>query len=109
MVLQQDMAFGGIAEIRPVLVLAVGHEGVPHLVVALVLEEFFTVEPMFDMVAADDDRRCTEVIDIELLVLAGRNQVVQGAEGPVALHAEFRVGMPGVVQDLELAADRGRY
>ena len=34
-VLQEDVAFGSVAEIGPVFVLAVGHEGVPLLVVGV--------------------------------------------------------------------------
>ena len=49
MVLQQQAPFGLLAEIRPVLVLAVGNQGAEHLAVAIELDDFFTVEPVLDM------------------------------------------------------------
>ena len=42
-ILQEDMAFSTVAEVRPVLIFAIGHESVPFLVVAIVLKQLSAV------------------------------------------------------------------
>lgn len=104
-VLQEDVALGLVAEVGPVAVFAVGHEGVPLLRVALIFEELDVVEPVLDMVAADDDHGGVELVEDEGLVVADGDEVVEGPELAVALDAELGVGVTQVVEDLEFAAD----
>ena len=93
MVLQQNIAALMIAEVFPVLVFAVRDECVPHLVVALILEHFHSVEPMLYMVAAHDNSGVVEVVDVERFFLRRWNKVVERAEFAVAFYAEFCVGV----------------
>lgn len=105
MVLKQDVALGVVAEVVPVLVFAVGHERVPHLVAALIFQHFLAVEPVLHMVAAHDDGGGVPSTDVERLFLGSRDEVVERRELAVALHSEFCVGVALVVENLELAAD----
>ena len=107
MVLEQDVAFLVVAEVRPILVLAVGHKSVPLLVVPLIFNEFHSIEPMLDVVAFDFNHRRIPGRDVERLVRRGRDKVVKRAKGPIALDPEFGVRMTKVVKDLELATYSG--
>ena len=77
MILQEDVAFGGITEIRPVFVLAVGHEGVPLLVVAVVLEEFYAVEPVLHVLVLYDDECGVPYADMEGFLFGCWDEVVE--------------------------------
>ena len=107
-VLEEDVAGGVVAEVRPVTILAVGDEGVPLFVAALILQHLGAVEPMLDVVTLDNDHGCLEAVGIGKVVprtVAGGDEVVEGGLRTIALHAEFGIGMEFVVEDLELTAD----
>lgn len=76
-VLQEDMAFSTIAEIWPILVLAIGHEGIPFLIVAVVFEQLRAVEPVLYVAAAHDDEGCVPHADVERLLVGSRDEVVE--------------------------------
>ena len=103
MVLEKDVAFLVVAEVGPVLVLAIGHKGVPFLIVTLIFNEFHTIEPMLDMVALDLHHRCVPGRDVEGFIRWSGNQVIKRSQGPVSFDSELGVRMPQIVQDLELA------
>ena len=104
-VLKKDVAFLEVSEVDPVLVLAVVHKGVPHLVVALVLDDLHVVEPVLHMVALDLDDGLVELAGMEGLVGGSWDEVVERAERAVAAYAKLGVGMTLIVEDLELAAN----
>ena len=105
MVLKEDMALGCISEVGPVLVLAVGHEGVPLLVIAVVFKEFDAIEPVLHVFVSDNDEGGVPDTDVEGFLLRGRDEVVEGTELSVAFHAEFGIGVAFIVKNLELTAD----
>ena len=104
MVLKQDVAALVVAEVLPVLVLAVCHECVPHLVVAFVLQQFHSVEPVLHVLASYYHHGCVEAVDVERLLFRRRYEVVERAELAVAFHSELGVRVAQVVKNLELAA-----
>lgn len=104
MVLQENVPFGGVTEVGPIAVFAIGNERVPFLIVAVVLEQLRAVEPVFDVATADDNEGGVELVDVEWLLFGCGDEVVKGAELAVTLHAELGVGVTFVVEDLELAA-----
>ena len=53
--LQEKMAFGALAKAADVLELAVGHGGFDFVAAAGVFEDFHAVEPVFDVVALDEN------------------------------------------------------
>ena len=76
-ILQEDMTFGGVPEVGPVAVLAVGHEGVPLLVVAAVLQDLDSVEPVLYVVTHDDDECVVIDTHVERLLLGRWNEVIE--------------------------------
>lgn len=105
-VLQEDMTFCSIAEVGPILVFAVSHKGIPHLVVAIVLKEFFSIEPVLHMVSFNFDHSCVPAIFIDRLCVGSRYEVIERTQFSVAFHTQLGIGMEFIVKYLEFASYR---
>ena len=101
-ILKQDTAIA-VAEVGPVLVLAIGHQGIPLLRATLILEQFHAIEPVLHVTVLDDDGGCVPRCDVKRLVVGDGDEVVERPQLAVSLHAQLGIGMTQVVQYLELA------
>jgi hypothetical protein len=77
-VLQQDVSRFGFSECRPDMVFAVGYQCPPHLTVSFVLYYLGAIQPMFHMIALDNNPRPVPLADTpEWFVLWSGYQVVE--------------------------------
>ena len=104
MVLQEDVTVG-VAEVRPVAILAIGHQGVPHLVVALIFQQLDAVEPVFHMISLHNHHSGVEVVEVKGLFVRRRDEIVERTQLAVTFYTQFGVGVIVVVKYLELASD----
>ena len=116
MILQQNRPLLRRAELlAPHDVFAAFHQGIEERGKAVVFQHFEAVEVVLHVVVGVDN-------DTALVPFAGRthcpaavvgfvggDEVVQRGEGAVARCAEFGVGVPGIVEDLEFEADGGTF
>src|SRR3954451_18223362 len=104
-ILQQDVAARRLAEALDVLVFALRDQSLHLRAADFELHHFLPVEPVLDVVAADDQADLVPFADRVRGVRRGCDQIVERSGGPVAVLAHLRVGMPLVVQDLHLVPD----
>lgn len=76
-VLQKDVTFNNISKVRPVLILAISYQCIPHFIVTVILNQFLSIQPVLYMVAFDDDHSSIELFLMERFILRSRNQVIQ--------------------------------
>ena len=108
-VLKQDMAGLVVTEVCTLAEFAALHQGIEHLVVAIVFHDLHAVEPVLDVVVLYDDPGGIPLAHTEVcFILVGTDKVVEGTQGTVAGYTELGIGMHLVVEYLELASDCGR-
>mgnify|MGYP006938903833 CR=1 FL=1 len=76
-VLQKDVTFNNISKVRPVLILGISYQCIPHFIVTVILNQFLSIQPVLYMVAFDDDHSSIELFLMERFILRSRNQVIQ--------------------------------
>lgn len=107
-VLQEQIAVVGFAEVGIDMELAGGDEGSELGGIAVVLEDFDTVQPVLSVGSADDDSGGVPLpYRPNWLRSCCGDQVVKGGHSAVAIQTFFGVGVDGIVQDLVLEADVG--
>ena len=83
-VLQQDRPINKIAKVGPVLILTVGYESIPHLVVAFILQEFGAIEPMLNVIALYDNNSRIKLVFVKSLIFRHRDKIIKSTEFAVA-------------------------
>ena len=103
------MPFGNLTEFGPYHVLAVIHQCAPHLRAPLVLDGLESIQPVFHVFSLYDDPGPVPFTDAVRANSHRWNEVIEAGQFPVAVCAQFRIRMDGVVENLVLAADCGSF
>src|SRR3990172_8182515 len=106
MLLEKNMTFALFSKVRPVFILAGRDQRPPHLRPPLVFNHFEAVHPMLHPVPVDNNPRAVPLADAVESLPDCRDEIIETPERPVAAHAELRIGMLLIVQNLEFASDR---
>lgn len=108
MILQEEVTVIGFAEMRVDVEFACRDEGSEGRGIAIVFEDFDTVQPVLSMCSADDDAGGVPLANRpDRLRTCCGNEVVKGRHSAVAIATFFGVGVKCIVQDLVFKADVG--
>src|SRR4051812_40334794 len=104
--LKKNVAISPFSKVRNRVILAFGNKLAVLRRAALVLKKFFAVQPMFNVVAFDQDAGVVPLADVvHFFVFGGRNQIIKRTERAIALAAKFGIRMPFIIENLKLQAD----
>src|SRR4051794_16897799 len=107
MFLEQNVAVLPFTEIRNVLELAFRHQLAKGRGAAIVFKYLRSVQPMLDMIAADDDSCSVPFANrVWLFVLGCGHQIVKRTERSIAIAAKLGIGVTFIIQDLIFQANR---
>src|SRR5262245_56342427 len=107
MILQQNVSSSHVTESGNVLVLTLGDQRLQLRTAQFKFHDLGSVEPVFHMVALNDQPHLIPLADRMQHFVGGSDQVIEGARRSVPVPALSRVRMPFIVEDLHLESHSG--